>query len=706
MKLAHFIQTNMERLLEEWEGAVLEIAPELKGKDSIALRDHAREMLGFIIEDISTSHTIGESARKALGKGKALVSDVGKDHGQDRHRLGMSVHQLVQELRSLRARVTKAWGYEQRGLTGKDIDELVRFNEAIDQLVATSMSSFSALNDQVLRLIETMLKASPNPAAIYEPDGKHLFINEAMSDLANATHRDFIGKTPCELGLDIASELNDAITIAVTTGETQRRELYHCSQSGRVLYLEYQFVPVFNDQNEIEAVINMSRDTTERKQAEYQAWRGANYDTLTGIPNRRLFLDRLEQTLLEAERKGSSFALLFIDLDLFKQANDQLGHKAGDRLLAKVAERINTKVRAMDSVARLGGDEFTVILKETSRNGANEAAKALLTNLEQMFNIDSQQIHISASIGLTLFPEDGNNANQLIDNADQAMYAAKKQGGHQVQVYESSIAHSRLDHIRMSLELDNALKQNQLEVYYQPIIDIRTGAICRAEALLRWNHPDKGLMTPTTFLGVTEQSGLTDKVSSYVLNQAVICQHRWFDLEGKVYPININESPASFVTRNLVDQWQARLTQIGLEKSWITIELTPASFNNIYAAGFNSVKSLGLPDSRLKLAINDFGIEPLSLLALQEFKLDSVKIGRELIKDAGKGGDADRILGSIIAMAHAIDVQVVGVGVETDQQLQFLARVGCDYAQGFLISRPLAQDDFEALLKQHHDSLR
>lgn len=698
MKLARFIQTNMEQLLEDWEEAALEIAPELKGHEATALRDHAQLMLGFISRDIDTSETMGESARKALGKSEGRGSDAGGKHGIHRLEQGLSLLQVVQELRALRARVTQAWGLEQRGLTEKDIDELVRFNEAIDELIIDSIASFSDRKDQVTRLIEVMLKASPDPAAIFEPDGSYLFLNRAMADLVSAPTQDAIGKTPLELGVDLAAGLHEAITKAVTSGETQHREYHHLSPSGYELYLDCQLVPVYNDRNEIEAVVKTSRDITERKKTDHEVWRSANFDSLTGIANRRLFIDRLEHNLLEAERNGSAFALLFIDLDRFKQANDQLGHEAGDRLLVQVAERIGSSVRAADTLARLGGDEFTLMLKETSRDGAQEAARALLTSLERAFDVDSHRVHISASIGLTFFPGDGINASQLMHNADQAMYVAKEHGGQQFKVYEASMAETESNHMRLNRELDDALREGQLEVYYQPIIDIRTGAITRAEALLRWNHPLKGLLTPDAFLSITEHSGMTDKITAFILEQAVTCSLLWRNMHGEAFPININESPASFVTRSLVDQWRARLTDIGLHESQITMELTPDSLRNITASGFNPIRSLGLAGLRLHLAIDDFGIEPFSLATLQEFRMESVKVDRDLIKDVGQGGDADGVLEAIIAMTHAIDVQVVGVGVERVEQLQFLTRVGCDYAQGFLFSQPLNRDDFEELL--------
>jgi diguanylate cyclase (GGDEF)-like protein/PAS domain S-box-containing protein len=702
MKLARIIQTEMEHFLEDWEETTVQITPELKGHDSRALRDYARAMLELVTKDLLTSQTKQESARKALGKATlpTSITPVKRDSGGLKQ--GISMLQMIQELRALRERVIMGWGEEQQGLTTQDIDELLYFIEAVDELIANSVSSYSSPQHQEIRLLEAMLQASPDPSAIFDPDGKLLFLNTAMADLASVQPRDAIGKTTLELelGLGFAVELHEAIVKTVTTGQFQRREFYCRLPSGRDVYFDSQLVPVFDDRNEVQAVTKTLRDITERKQVEYQVWRSANFDSLTGIPNRRLFLDRLQQALLEAKRKYSSLALLFIDLDRFKQTNDQLGHEAGDQLLGQVAQRISTNIRAMDTVARLGGDEFTVILKDTSGEGAKKAAKALLANLEEGFDVDSHRVHLSGSIGVTLFPNDGMDADQLMHNADQAMYTAKQHGGQQIQLYESWMAQSESEHMQLNRELDAALRENQLEVYYQPIIDIRTGAISRAEALLRWNHPDKGLLTPAAFLTIAEQSGLSARINGYVLEQAVTCSLRWRNQKHDTFPININESPASFFTRTLMEQWGARLTESDIDESRITIELAPASLTNIHASGLNPFKSFGLAGLRLHLAIDNFGIEPFSLFALQEFHVDSIKVNRELIKDAGQGGDADRIIKAIISMAHTINIRVVAEGVEKDEQFQFLSRAGCDYAQGFLFSKPLCQDDFEALLRR------
>lgn len=437
MKLARFIQTEMEQLLKDFGEAALEIAPELKGEDNRVLEDHAREMLEFITEDLLTPQTSLESARKALGKARFPVSIAGDQHGSGRHGQGLSMLQMIQELRALRARVMLAWGDSQQGLNTNDIAELLRFNEAIDQLIVNSVASYSAAKQQEAHLFEAMLRVSPDPSAIFDADGKLLFLNTPMADMANTTPRDAVGKTPLELALGFATELHNAIAATVTSGEFQRRELHYPSPSGQEMYFDCQLVPVFDDRGDIKAVAKTSRDITERKLAEYQVWRNANFDSLTGIPNRRLFLDRLEQSLLEAKRQDRSFALLFIDLDRFKEANDQLGHRAGDRLLEQVAERISTNVRAMDTVARLGGDEFTLIFKDISREDAKKAAEVLLANLERPFSVDGHQVHLSGSIGVALFPVDGKDADELMHNADQAMYAAKERGGHQILLHQN-----------------------------------------------------------------------------------------------------------------------------------------------------------------------------------------------------------------------------------------------------------------------------
>lgn len=685
MQLAQFIQNNLEQLLEDWELAARETTPELKAEDRQALKDLARDML------------------------QVTFSDVQFGNGPDPPRYSISGDQVAQEFRELRFRIVRAWGAQQRTFTAKAIDELMRFVEATDQFITCFTSGDAASKGHSKgrdkRLISAMLNAVTDPAAIFDPAARFLYLNSAMADLINGISRDIIGKTPRELGLDFAEELHNDVVNVITSGQPQCRKLLYGFPSGRRSRFDCELAPIFDDQNQVEAVFQTWRDVTERKRTEYQVWRHANFNSLTGITNRQLFLDRLDQTLLEAKRKGGSFALLFIDLGYFKQADDQLRHQNDGNLLALVAARITTRTRAMDTVARLGDDEFTLILKEADRAGAMTTARAILAGLNQDFEVDTHRLQISPSIGFTLFPDQGKDIDQLLHNADQAMCAAKEPGRQKVQAFETWMTENDSERTRINRELDKALCEGQLEVYFQPIVNIRTGATARAEALLRWNHPHRGLLTPASFLHITEQSGLIAGINDFVLEQARIGSLQWRDQSGDAFPVHINESPGSFDNRYLVEQWRAKLILIDLDESWITIELTPADFIDICAAGFDGINSLGLAGLRRHLALDDFSIEPLSLLALEEFRIGSVKIARKLIKGAGLGGETDRVLASLIAMAHGINAQVVAVGVETDKQLQFLAGAGCDYAQGLLFSPPLPRGDFGALLTRDRQTI-
>lgn len=436
MELANFIRTGMDKLLEGFGEVALEIAPELSGQDRRVLQDHAREMLESIVEDLMTLQINRESAIKTLAKTRSPISMAGDQHGASPLGQGSTMIQTIQELRAVRAKVFQAWGESQRDFNTDYIHELVRFNQAIDQLIVNSVASYSTLKEQEAHLFEAMLRVSPDPSAIFDRDGKLLFVNTSMAVMANTTAQDAVGKTPLELPLGFATELEEAIAATVISGEFQRREFQYVSPSNQELYFDCQLVPIFSERGEIMAVAQTSRDITERKQNQEEIWRNANFDALTGIPNRRLFLDRLEQSLLEAKRQGRTFALMFIDLDRFKLANDQHGHRVDDRLLKQVADRISTNVRAMDTFARLGGDEFTLIFKDVRRDDAKRAAELLLAILERPFSIDSHKIYISGSIGVALYPDDGQDTDQLMLNADQAMYAAKDGGGHQVRLHQ------------------------------------------------------------------------------------------------------------------------------------------------------------------------------------------------------------------------------------------------------------------------------
>lgn len=702
MKLSTFIQREMEALLEEWENTAGTIAPNLKGADREALRDHARGMLEFVARDIERRQTAREQTAKSKGQGEAESSSeptAAERHGSVRKAQGLSLDEMALEHRALRASVTRLWSIAQGGLETGDIDELVRFNEAMDQLLGDAIGGFSAQKEQQARLFETVLSFSPDPSGIFAPDGKLIYANRAMCDVLRTSPREAVGKDLFELGASFAGQIQDCLEHSVATGDLSKAEVIHVAPSGDELIFDCLLAPVRDKQGKIEAVAKTSRDITKRKANEYRIWRNANFDALTGIPNRRLFLDRLAQPLKESNRRDTGFALLFIDLDRFKETNDQLGHSAGDLLLKRVAERLSRCIREVDTLARLGGDEFTVILKDVAEPDKVEAiADTILAQLERPFRVQAHTVHISGSIGVTLFPRDGATADKLMRNADQAMYSAKQQGGHRHCFYKPAMEYTQSEHSNLARELQLALARDQFRVYYQPVIDLGSGALCQAEALLRWEHPQKGLLSPVTFLGVAEQMGLVDGINAFVRGQAIAHSREWSDAQGAPFPISINASPGSFFTRPLTAHWRSGFDPEALAGSSITVELSESSLASACANSADLIRSLG--QNGIGLAIDDFGVGPFSIMALKECGVNCLKIDQAIVQNIQGTGESGILADGIICLAHSMGLKVVAEGVETDEQRRYLAEAGCDYAQGFLFSEPLPQEQFHALLQQ------
>lgn len=699
MRLSTFIQQHMEALLQEWEKSAVAISPELKGADRQALRDHAGEMLEFIAWDIEQPRSASETAAKSKGQGKLPEQPtIAESHGIVRMEQGLSLNQLLLEHRALRASVTIRWGSQQNGLQTDDIAQLIRFNEAMDQLLNDAITGYSDRKEQETRLFETALSFSPDPSVIFSPSGQIIYLNTAMAELLDVSLETAKGKDLYTLGAPFAADLYESLGQTVSTGEVNRKEVTFRTFAGKDMTLDCLLAPVRDRDGRVEAVAKTSRDITERKASEYQAWRNANFDALTGIPNRRLFLDRLAQPLKESQRKTGGFTLMFIDLDHFKEANDQLGHSMGDLLLIEAAERLCACVRKMDTVARLGGDEFTIILKDLQQQEKIEAiAHKVLDQLNRPFQVREHRVQLSASIGVTRFPGDGSNVDQLMRNADQAMYAAKQQGGNRYRFYDPTLRALESEHSALSKELQLALDQQQLVVFYQPIFDLTSGAIYQAEAFLRWNHPQKGLLRPVTFINIAEQMGLMGAIDAFVLDQAVAHSRQWRAPGGAAFPISINESPTAFFSRAQVADWRAGLEQADLTGSRITVELTESALANACASSPDLIRSLRTKG--LDLAIDNFGLARFSIAALQDCAVSCLKINQALVHNLNGDGQDNRVAAAIICMAHAMGLKVIAEGVETEAQRRHLAAAGCDYAQGNLFCEPLPAEQFQALLE-------
>ncbi|MBI4808945.1 MAG: PAS domain S-box protein [Nitrosomonadales bacterium] len=439
-------------------------------------------------------------------------------------------------------------------------------------------------------------------------------------------------------------------------------------------------------------------DITEKKKKEDLIWHQANYDALTGLPNRRLFRDRLEQELKKSHRTGQPLALIFIDLDRFKEINDTLGHDVGDLLLVEAAQRIVRCVRDTDTVARLGGDEFTVILPEFGEAANIERiVQNIIRDLTAPFNPKGETCYISASIGITLYPYDADNLDDLMKHADQAMYVAKEEGRNRFSYYTASMQQKAMEKLSLTNELRHALERRELQVYYQPIVSLADGRIHKAEALLRWNHPQRGTISPVVFIPLAEESGSIHKIGAWVFHESMACILRLRDQLGRDIQISVNKSPVQFIDQSNRDTWMDERDRLGLSQNSIAVEIT----EGLLLKDSSQVKALldNLNERGVQISLDDFGTGFSSLSYLKKFPVDYLKIDRSFIRHLTENESDKALTEAIIVMAHKLGMQTIAEGVETEQQRDLLLKFGCDYAQGCWFSHPLPEEEFTSLLR-------
>ncbi|MBC7184926.1 MAG: EAL domain-containing protein, partial [Marinobacter sp.] len=520
---------------------------------------------------------------------------------------------------------------------------------------------------------------------------------KAMAELCDLPAEQIRGKRFSEMPLPSDYNGKNKLAKVVRRKEQVRGEVEVVSARGHNRFFEYVYAPVIDNNGHVEAISGIGHDITLRKQSEAKIWRHANYDLLTNVPNRRLFRDRLDQHAAHSERTGDPFALLFIDLDNFKTINDRLGHDAGDELLMDVAKRLSGCVRQSDTVARMGGDEFTVLLLDTGNlDFIKDIATNILAELNRPFHLGDDEVRVSGSIGITLFPEDGHSAQQLLNNADQAMYLAKHSGRNQVCFYSQIMGHARDARHQLVAELRQAAQKHQLELYYQPIVELSNNRIVKAEALLRWQHPERGLLMPEAFLGLAEETGLMGALEHWVIEEAAALNDHWASLTGQPLQVSINTSPGQF-TRGSEDKFrEADLEAFARSEAPVVLEMPESAFQQ-------NTKHLVMRLSELRnagvqLALDDFGTGYSSLVHLRRFNVNYVKLDPSFLKDDDPDSGNKTIAEYMIAMAHKLGIQVIAKGVETSEQKEWLKEVGCDFAQGHYFSVPLPKEEFSELL--------
>jgi diguanylate cyclase (GGDEF)-like protein/PAS domain S-box-containing protein len=440
-------------------------------------------------------------------------------------------------------------------------------------------------------------------------------------------------------------------------------------------------------------------DITEKKLSDEQIWRQANFDPLTELPNRRMFHESLEHEIKIAHRKGAAFAMLFIDLDRFKEINDTLGHILGDKLLQIAAQRLCACVRDTDITARLGGDEFMVILADLDNlETVERIAQSILSNMSEPFPLNGKQSYISASIGITIYPSDASDAEQLTQNADQAMYAAKDRGRNCYSYFTVSMQEAAQHRLSMANDLRGALALQQFEVYYQPIVELQTGKINKAEALIRWHHPIKGLISPALFIPVAEEIGLIHEIGDWVFKEAAQQAKILRSTIDPRFQISINKSPIQFRRPDImVFNWLSYLEQLKLAGDSVIIEITEGLLLDASNATFEIL--ISYRDAGIQVSLDDFGTGYSSLSYIKKFDIDYLKIDQSFVRNLPTNITDMALCEAMILMAHKLSMKVIAEGIETPEQRDFLMQAGCDYGQGYLFSKPVPVADFEALIK-------
>jgi diguanylate cyclase (GGDEF)-like protein/PAS domain S-box-containing protein len=459
-------------------------------------------------------------------------------------------------------------------------------------------------------------------------------------------------------------------------------------------------VPVRDDAGQITKWFGTFTDIDDQKKAQETIRYQAFHDNLTGLPNRKLFNDRLVQTIKIAERQQQQLAVLFLDLDRFKNINDTLGHGVGDKLLKETAQRLSKSVRSEDTVARLGGDEFIILLAEIkSSQDAVKVARKILKSFRPSFIIDDNELHITTSIGIALYPADGNDAATLTKHADTALYRAKEAGRNNYQLYNKTMGIQASERLRLENELRIAIANNELVMYYQPIVELSTGKLLQAEALIRWSHPDLGMIYPNEFIPLAEETGMIVHMGGSVFRMVGKQVIAWRKMGLDNFRVGVNLSGRQFAQPNVVERIASYLSETRADPSCIELEITESLA--MHDVGITIEKLQQLKKIGVGVAIDDFGTGYSSLSYLKRFPIDIVKVDRSFIQHCINDAQDAAIIKAIISMAHSLNLKVVAEGVETEEQKQFLAKLNCDAIQGYLISPPMPAVEFTRFIRKY-----
>lgn len=528
---------------------------------------------------------------------------------------------------------------------------------------------------------------------VTDPNQTIVYVNASFTALTGYSMDDVAGKSPRLLSSGYHSpDFYQAMWQKIRETGAWQGEIWNKKKNGEI-YAEELSITVVKDSNgNVTHYVGIFKDITLRKKLEAQIRHQAQHDILTGLPNRILFQERLHQAIQEADKAGTMVGILYMDLDRFKRVNDNLGHHAGDKLLMQAAERIKQCLREGDTIARIGGDELVILLPSIyHRDECAEIAGRIRSLFEKPFYIQGHELFVTSSIGISLYPEHSRDEEELVRLADQALYAAKNTGRNNVRFFSREADTN--NYFSKEQSIREALRTEQFRVYFQPVYHVSNLTLRGAEALIRWEHPEKGIITPAEFIPVAEESGLILQIDRWVLRQACQQLARWHRIGKPDLRVSVNLSMLQFQQLDLVDNIREALEQSGIPPSSLVLEITERTLMHDPEASIRTmrrIRNLGV-----NISLDDFGIGYSSFNYLKQLPIHTLKLDRSFIKDIAVTDKDFLIVKALINMAHSLKLNLVAEGVETEEQLKLLTAERCDLVQGFYFNRPLAVPDFE-----------
>ncbi|WP_166261526.1 bifunctional diguanylate cyclase/phosphodiesterase [Marinobacter salicampi] len=589
-------------------------------------------------------------------------------------------------------------------------DELAQVTEAINHMRARLNEDVERQEQDAteIRKLSKAIEQSPSSVLICDRQWHIEFVNQKFTQLTGHKAQEIIGKNPGMISGDSFtqrenSQLWQNIRLQVQRVGVWQGEINSSRKNGERFWEQVVVTPIKDSEGAITHFLILGEDISIRKRYEQQLLRQANYDILTGLPNRMLALDRLKLALAHARREDSLVGVMFLDLDNFKHINDTMGHDAGDNLLIEAARRISSCLRGTSTVARLGGDEFLVILPGmTGPEATEQVADRILHTFVPPFLVGAQEVFVTTSIGIAIYPTDSDNSGTLLQHADAAMYQAKHKGKSAYERFAPAMKAVSHERLQIESRLRRALELNEFELYYQPIVHTASGLLIGAEALIRWNNPSMGMVMPDKFIPLAEETGLIIPIGEWVLQEACAAAMRWHEATGLRLSIAVNVSPRQFRDPDFVAVVLSALETAGLAPRQLELEITERLILDNTIETAEILRSLD--EHGIRLSVDDFGTGFSALSYLKSYPFDTLKIDKSFIRDVMTHKDDAALVKAIINMAHSLSLTVVAEGVEEEPQTRFLMDNGCDFAQGYFYSRPAPESEFENWLRTNHRS--